>query len=140
MERTSSSQRLEVYSKSTRDIKIEVVPEFLERESDVEQSAFAFAYTVTIRNNNQYTVKLINRHWIVLSGGKQIADVKGEGVVGQQPTLRPGEEFEYTSGTMIVDSVGSMHGTYTFQNEMGEFFDVAIPSFNLHYMTSEAIH
>lgn len=140
MERTSSSQRLEVYSKSTKDIQIEVVPEFLERESDVEQSAFAFAYTVTIRNNNQHTVKLINRHWIVLSGGKQIADVKGEGVVGQQPTLRPGEEFEYTSGTMIVDSVGSMHGTYTFQNEVGEFFDVSIPSFNLYYMTSDAIH
>lgn len=133
-------QRREVYSEKTGEILVEVFPEFLERESDLEQSVYAYAYTVRIRNFGSEAVKLINRHWIVISGGRQIADVKGEGVVGQQPLLQTGEDYEYTSGTVIVDPVGSMHGTYTFQTESGQFMDVSIPSFNLFYMPSDAIH
>ncbi len=135
-----AGQRREVYREKTGEIVIEVFPEFLERESDLEQSVYAYVYTVRVRNLGAEAVKLINRHWVVISGGRQIADVKGEGVVGQQPLLKAGEEYEYTSGTIIVDPVGSMHGTYTFQTEGGEFLDVSIPTFNLFYMHSDAIH
>lgn len=133
-------ETLEYYREVTRDIEVTVSPSFLEDESDIEQSVYAYAYTVRIRNGGSETVKLINRHWIVLSAGRQIADVKGEGVVGQQPLLAPNDTYEYTSGTIVVDPVGSMHGTYTFYSESGQFFDVTIPSFNLLYITRDVVH
>ncbi|MCB0325877.1 MAG: Co2+/Mg2+ efflux protein ApaG [Bdellovibrionales bacterium] len=133
-------EKLEQYSEKTRGIEVTVAPVFLQQESDIDQSVYAYSYTVRIRNEGTVAVKLINRHWVVMSGGRQIADVKGEGVVGQQPILGPGEAYEYTSGTIVVDPVGSMHGTYTFHSETGEFFDVAIPSFNLLFIASDTIH
>ncbi|MCB0317705.1 MAG: Co2+/Mg2+ efflux protein ApaG [Bdellovibrionales bacterium] len=121
----------EGYSLITNHIKITVVPEYLTEHSDPKNNVYAFSYNVTIENLGSDTVQLINRHWIVFSGGIQFADVKGEGVIGLQPVLNPGDSFQYGSGSTIDDVHGSMHGTYTFQNENGEFFDVKIPRFDL---------
>ena len=121
----------EGYILTTNQIKITVVPEYLAEHSDSKQEVYAFSYNVTIENLGSLAVQLINRHWIVFSGGSQFADVKGEGVVGLQPVLDPGDSFQYGSGSTINSPHGSMHGTYTFQNEDGEFFDVEIPQFDL---------
>ena len=131
---------IELYSKTTKDVEVVISPRFIEPESNLEQGVYAHAYTVTLRNHSRRTVQLINRHWIVMSAGRQIADVKGEGVVGEQPILHPGESYQYTSWTVIKDSVGAMHGVYTFYAETGEFFDVEIPRFNLIYADPTSIH
>ena len=85
-------------------------------------------------------MQLINRHWKVFSAGIQIADVKGEGVVGKQPVLKPGEEFEYSSWTVIKDSYGEMKGDYTFYTEDGKFIDITVPSFSLIYVNEKNLH
>ena len=130
----------EKYSKTTRDIQVSVMPDYLPEQSDVEGQRYSYAYSVKLENNGAETVQLINRHWVVMSGGRQIADVKGEGVVGDQPVLEPGAAYEYTSWTTVIDVVGSMYGTYTFYSEKGEFFDVAIPEFHLVYVDDTAVH
>lgn len=124
---------LGAYSEKTRNIIVTIEPEFLHAESDIEQGVYAFAYTVSVENTGDEPVQLLNRHWLVFSGGRQIADVKGEGILGEQPHLRPGRVYEYTSWTVIRDPVGAMRGSYTFCTDSGEFFDVAIPRFDLVY-------
>ncbi|MCL4142572.1 UNVERIFIED_CONTAM: hypothetical protein GTU68_005308 [Idotea baltica] len=91
-------------------------------------------------NLGSETVELINRHWLVFSDLTQIADVKGEGVAGQQPMLEPGDEFSYSSWTTLIDPCGSMSGTYTFCTEDGVFFDVEVPKFELVYFDSSTLH
>ncbi len=135
-----SLSQLGSFKKCTNDVEITVSPEYAKDQSDPEEGVFTFSYTVTMRNVSDEAIQLINRHWIVLSDGIQIADVKGEGVVGEQPVLEPGEEFEYTSYTTIVDASGSMYGIYTFYSESGEFFDAEIPRFELMYIDPDAIH
>ncbi len=120
-----------LFTETTRSVKISVIPVYHEDQSDPERNLYVFTYTVTIENTGDEISQLINRHWIVCSAGIQCADVKGEGVVGDQPILLPGEVYRYTSGTSINDPVGSMWGSYTFQTETGEFFDVSIPKFEL---------
>lgn len=123
----------EVYSAVTNDIKVSVSSEPLLANSNPVQHVFAFAYTITIENTGQETAQLLERHWIIKSDGIQIAEVVGDGVVGEQPTLKPGESFQYTSGAVVHDPVGSMEGSYTFRAESGRFFEVGIPRFELHF-------
>ena len=120
------------------NITIKVVPE--ENESDVINNVYAFSYSITIENKSQTTARLINRHWKVYSNGKQIADVKGEGVVGNQPLLRPKDSFEYSSWTVIKDPIGCMKGTLTFITSGGDFFDLKIQNFDLIFKDRLTVH
>lgn len=131
---------LGTFRKRSKDVEISVTPEFLPEQSDPSEGIFSFSYAVTLRNAGDEAIQLINRHWIVLSADRQIADVKGEGVIGEQPVLEPAEEFEYSSWTTLVDPYGAMYGTYTFYSESGEFFDVEIPRFDLLYVDPDSIH
>jgi ApaG protein len=122
------------------DIAISVATEFLPEQSETPKALFAFSYTIRIVNEGKTTVQLLNRHWRVFSGGRQIADVKGEGVVGEQPILQPGEAFEYESGTLLHDPIGTMSGSYTFVDEYGTFFDVPVEEFSFIHMDDLTVH
>lgn len=122
-----------MYSSTTGDIKVSVSPQHLVENSDPDGNVFAFSYTIRIENLGPDTVQLLERHWIIMSGDYQLAEVVGPGVVGEQPVLAAGETFEYTSGAVIHDPLGSMHGSYTFRSIAGRFFDVTIPKFDLFY-------
>jgi ApaG protein len=113
------------------DIKVAVKTAYLADQSDPSRNQYVFAYTVTIVNAGAVAAQLISRHWIITDAEHQVQEVKGAGVVGQQPLLRPGESFEYTSGTHLATAVGTMRGTYQMMAEDGYAFDAAIPSFTL---------
>lgn len=113
------------------DIKIEVESTYLEEQSLPEENRYVFAYTVTIRNVGSSAAKLVTRHWIITDADGKEQEVRGEGVVGEQPHLQPGEGFQYTSGTMIETPVGSMRGSYQMVGDDGEEFDAEIPVFTL---------
>ncbi|MCB0329847.1 MAG: Co2+/Mg2+ efflux protein ApaG [Bdellovibrionales bacterium] len=130
----------EEYSQTTEGIEVTASPTFLPERSEKAKSLFAYSYRVRIVNTGDVTSQLINRHWKVISGGRQIADVKGEGVIGEQPVLQPGEAFEYESWTIVHDPIGSMLGTYTFVTENGVFFDVTIPEFPLIHISDMTVH
>ena len=110
-----------------------VVPKatYVEDESDPSKNQYVFAYTITISNTGNVSAQLISRHWIITDANGKVLEVKGLGVVGQQPLLKPGESFEYTSGTHLETAVGTMHGTYQMLAEDGRQFDAPIPSFTL---------
>ncbi len=112
---------------------ITIVPKsaFLADESDPTKNQYVFAYTITITNTGTMTAKLVSRHWIITDSDARVQEVKGLGVVGQQPVLKPGESFEYTSGASIPTAVGTMRGTYQMVAEDGRSFDAPIPSFTL---------
>jgi len=99
--------------------------------SDPDKGEYVFSYTITVTNAGAIPVQLVSRHWIITDGEHRVQEVKGMGVVGQQPWLKPGESFEYTSGASIPTSVGTMRGTYRMRAEDGHAFDAAIPSFTL---------
>jgi ApaG protein len=123
-----------LFTETTADIVVTVVPVALEDESRPHDGVFAFAYTVTISNNSSDAVQLLERHWLIESADQQIGEVTGAGVVGLQPTLQPGESFEYSSSTVIKDPIGAMKGTYIFKRSSGGgFFTVQIPRFRLIY-------
>ena len=126
------------YCQVTSDIRVSVVPEHLAENSDPRGNIFAFAYTVKIENLGCEKVQLIERHWVILSAGQQVAEVIGPGVVGEQPELNPGQTFEYTSAVVIYDPYGSMRGSYTLRSESGKYFQAVIPQFELLY--SPMIH
>jgi ApaG protein len=113
------------------NIDIKVQPAFIAEQSDPEKNHYVFSYTVTIRNNGSTAAKLLTRHWIITDGDGLIQEVKGEGVIGEQPHLQPGEGFQYTSGTFMNTPYGTMHGSYQMISDSGEKFDVKIPSFQL---------
>lgn len=119
------------YSELSDGIKITSTPEAIEEECDAADSVFAFAYTIKIENLTSSVVQLIERHWIIKSAEIQIGEVSGPGVVGEQPILKPGQSFEYTSSAVINDPVGSMEGEYIFRKEDGGIFQVKIPRFEL---------
>jgi ApaG protein len=104
---------------------------FLPDQSEPEKNHFVFAYTITVTNTGSVTAQLVSRHWIITDAEHRVQEVKGQGVVGKQPVLRPGESFEYTSGASIPTSVGTMHGSYQMVAEDGLAFDVPIPPFTL---------
>jgi ApaG protein len=111
--------------------RVEVQPQYLPEQSAPEQGLYSFAYTITIANSGEVPAQLISRHWIITNELGQIEEVKGLGVVGQQPLLRPGESFEYTSGCRLRTPSGTMQGSYFCVAEDGERFDVEIPMFVL---------
>ena len=104
---------------------------YIPEQSDAESRRYVFAYTITIKNTGNVTAQLISRHWIITDANNQLQEVRGLGVVGEQPRLRPDESFEYTSGTAIATPVGTMRGTYQMVAEDGLQFDAPIPEFTL---------
>lgn len=108
-----------------------VVPEFLPEQSAPDQGIFGFAYTVTITNSGDVPAQLIARHWVISDSAGHKEEVKGLGVVGHQPLLKPGESFQYTSGTRLRTSTGTMHGSFFCVTEDGERFEAAVPMFVL---------
>ena len=106
-------------------------PYYLEDQSDPEDQHYVWAYKVTIDNQGNEKVQLVNRHWKIIDANGTLQEVRGKGVVGEQPILNPGEKFEYTSGTPLTTSSGFMEGTYEMQNDNGNTFDVHIPQFSL---------
>lgn len=120
-----------IMSDNSYDIKVDVEPAYLAEQSDPNNNHFVFSYTVTIKNNGTVPARLLTRHWIITNGDGEVQEVKGEGVVGETPHLRPGEGFQYTSGTMIKTPIGTMHGSYQMVADDGVNFDAEIPSFSL---------
>ena len=120
-----------MFSSTTRGIRVTVRPQYLPDQSDPMKPQFVWAYHVSIENGGDVTVQLRSRHWKVTDGLGQTREVKGPGVVGKTPVLRPGEKFEYTSGTPLSTPSGFMGGTYQMVNEAGENFDIEIPTFSL---------
>jgi ApaG protein len=104
---------------------------YLPDQSDEEEDRYVFAYTIRITNNGNVPAQLVSRHWIITDADQRVQEVKGQGVVGKQPVLKPGESFEYTSGTSIATPVGTMRGSYQMLAEDGLAFDVPIASFTL---------
>ena len=113
------------------EIAVSATTQYLAEQSDEAADKYVFAYTITIRNAGNATAQLISRHWVITDARGQVQEVRGLGVVGAQPTLRPGESFEYTSGTSIATAVGTMRGTYQMVGEDGAHFDADIPEFTL---------
>ena len=110
---------------------ITVLPEFVPERSDADEASFWWAYTVEIANQGDVTVQLTARHWKITDGNGKLEEVKGSGVVGEQPILKPGETFRYTSGTNMTTPSGIMTGTYRMVNEKGDVFEAEIPVFSL---------
>jgi ApaG protein len=115
----------------THDITVTARTVFIPEQSDVPAGRYVFAYTITILNTGSVAAQLISRHWIITDSNNHVQEVKGVGVVGEQPLLRPSEKFEYTSGTAIATPVGTMRGSYQMRGEDGLEFDAPIPEFTL---------
>jgi ApaG protein len=113
------------------DVKVDVKTTYIAEQSDPDTDRYVFAYTVTIHNEGSVAAKLLTRHWIINDANGNVQEVHGEGVVGEQPYLNPGESFQYTSGTVIETPVGSMEGSYQMLAEDGTPFDAQIPAFTL---------
>ncbi len=113
------------------EIKIDIETSYIEAESEPSEDRYVFAYTITIRNEGTAAARLLKRHWIITDANGRIQEVKGDGVVGEQPHLKPGEGFQYTSGTMLETSVGTMGGSYQMVDDDGTNFDAPIPEFLL---------
>ena len=113
------------------EVTVEPVARFLADQSDPAKNQYAFTYTITITNTGDVAAQLLGRHWIITDADHKVQEVKGLGVVGQQPLLQPGESFEYTSGASIPTNVGTMHGTYQMLAADGKAFDAPIPLFTL---------
>ena len=113
------------------EFRVEVQPEYLAEQSAPDQGIFTFAYTITITNTGEVTSQLISRHWLITDAAGTIEEVKGLGVVGQQPMLKAGESFQYSSGCRLRTPSGAMRGSFFFVAEDGERFDVSIPAFIL---------
>jgi ApaG protein len=115
----------------TRGIRIIVQPRFVPEQSEPAESQYLFAYHITIRNEGAETVQLLTRHWVITSGEGKVEEVRGPGVVGYQPVLKPGEEFQYTSGCPLNTPVGTMHGSFQMVTQGGDGFDATIDAFRL---------
>ena len=113
------------------EFSVEVVPRFVAEQSNPDDDEYVFAYTVTIRNTGQVAAQLVSRHWIITDADGQVEEVRGAGVVGEQPLLAPGQTFQYTSGCPLPTPVGSMRGSYQCVAEDGTRFDAPIPEFVL---------
>ncbi len=113
------------------NIQVTVGTQYIEAESNPDANRYVFAYTIKIENKGEIAAKLLSRHWIITDANNRIQEVKGKGVIGEQPYLRPGESFEYTSGTMMETPVGSMQGTYQMVADDQHHFDAIIEPFTL---------
>lgn len=112
-------------------IEVRAAPQFVADQSNPEGEHYVFAYTITLRNVGTVAAQLISRHWIITDADERVQEVRGLGVVGQQPLLQPGERFEYTSGCALPTPVGTMRGSYRMVAEDGTHFDAVIPEFTL---------
>jgi len=112
-------------------IQVSVKTTFLPAQSAPDQNRYVFAYTITITNSGEIPAKLITRHWVITDANNRIQEVRGDGVVGEQPYIAPGMSFEYTSGTVLETPVGVMKGTYQMVADDGTSFDAEIPAFTL---------
>jgi ApaG protein len=119
------------YVACTREIAVSVEPTYLEARSSPDNSQYFWAYRVIVKNQGRETVQLLSRHWMITNARGEFTEVKGPGVVGEQPVLKPGESFEYTSGAPLNTSSGMMGGAYQMESESGERFDIEIPTFSL---------
>lgn len=126
-----------MYTATTRAIRVTVRPQYMPDQSDPGKSQYVFAYQVRIENQGDVAVQLRSRHWKITDGLGRQQEVKGPGVVGKTPLLRPGEMFEYTSGTPLSTPSGFMSGTYQMVSESGEKFDIEIPTFSLDTPASQ---
>jgi len=120
-----------MYNKTTQSIEVSVKPIYLEDQSKPESGQFFWAYQIKIENKGADRVQLLNRHWRITDANGRVQEVRGAGVVGEQPRLDPGEAFAYTSGTPLGTPSGFMVGTYEMVRENGEHFEVEIPAFSL---------
>jgi len=113
------------------DITVKTRTTYVPDQSNPQAERYVFAYTITIRNSGEAPARLISRHWIITDANNKVQEVKGMGVVGEQPHLKPGQSFEYTSGSAIATPVGTMRGTYQMVADDGTHFDADIPEFTL---------
>ena len=120
------------YLANTRGIAVSVEPTYLETRSSPQSSQYFWAYRVIIENQGRETVQLLSRHWMITNARGELTEVKGPGVVGEQPILEPGQRFEYTSGVPLDTPSGMMGGAYQMESEGGERFDIEIPTFSLN--------
>ena len=120
-----------MYRETTRAIQVTVEPSFVDEESAPEESRYFWAYRIEIANLGGEVVRLRSRYWRITDGNGRVEEVRGAGVVGKEPVLKPGETFVYTSGCPLSTPSGIMVGTYQMQNEDGEMFSIAIPAFSL---------
>lgn len=118
-------------SQAVYDTRVEVETSYIPEQSAPQQNRYVFTYTITIRNHGSLPAKLLSRHWVITDANGKVEEVRGEGVVGEQPYLKPGDGFRYTSGTVIETPVGSMQGTYHLIADDGSEFDSPIPAFSL---------
>ena len=112
-------------------IEVEVETSYLDEQSEPAEHRFVFAYTVTLRNAGAVPARLLTRHWIITDANGRVQEVRGDGVVGEQPHLQPGQGFRYSSGAVLETPVGSMHGSYRMVGDVGEQFDAPIAAFRL---------
>jgi ApaG protein len=112
-------------------IRIDVVTNYVEEQSNPGDARFVFAYTITIRNEGKVPARLLTRHWVITDANGKVQEVHGEGVVGEQPHLMPGQGFRYSSGAILETPVGAMHGRYRMISDDGEQFDAPIAPFTL---------
>jgi len=112
-------------------IVVAVATSYVEEQSDPREKRFVFAYTITIKNEGEVPARLMNRHWIITDANGKVQEVHGEGVVGEQPHLKPGQGFRYSSGAVLETPVGAMQGSYQMVGDDGERFDAPIPPFTL---------
>lgn len=112
-------------------VKIDVHTEYMPTQSSPREQQYAFAYTITITNQGEQPVQLLSRHWLITDGNNRVQEVRGEGVVGEQPVIEPGASYRYTSGAVLDTAVGSMEGSYQMVNDAGEHFEAMIPPFGL---------
>jgi ApaG protein len=131
MNSPQTENTMHIETDQTHKIDITAVTNYLNEQSDPNNGRYVFAYTITIANNGSVAAKLLNRHWIVTDSNGKTQEVRGAGVVGERPYLKPGESFSYTSGTQIETPIGSMHGSYDMLADDGTRFDAAIPAFSL---------
>lgn len=120
------------YRATTRGVAVSVEPTYLETRSSPDHSQYFWAYRVIIENQGVETVQLLSRHWMITNARGELTEVKGPGVVGEQPVLKQGDSFEYTSGVPLDTPSGMMGGAYQLESESGERIDVEIPTFSLH--------
>ncbi|MGE5625662.1 MAG: Co2+/Mg2+ efflux protein ApaG [Bacillota bacterium] len=118
-------------AENSNDIRVDVETAYVAAQSDPDQNRFVFSYTITIRNQGEVPAKLLTRHWIITDANGKVQEVRGEGVVGEQPHIKPGEGFRYSSGAVLETPVGSMQGAYHLVNDRGVTFDAPIAPFRL---------
>lgn len=112
-------------------IEVNAQVRYLAEQSNPDTSEFTFAYTINIANNGEETVQLLARHWIITDGNNSVREIEGEGVVGDQPHISPGETYQYSSGAILATKIGTMEGSYKMLSESGEHFDAIIQPFGL---------